>query len=178
MNEIKYIEVRDIKELENSPQTFTPGTVAYQSEGKKVYYYTDPEHGWKEAPNANLDDMNLNLSLYDLNKSTIAQLPLATEEDKANYALELDEYQDATQANYYMMLCHDYHYYTILHHNHDASAIDGFGVTVLDCLNNTGDLITMEYDKEQKAYEIWMKINDEAYVFYLFNYDIGVVDFA
>ena len=38
-----------------------------------------------------------------------------------------------------------------------------------------GDIIGWE-NTDQGAIEVWIKINDEAYCFYLFQYDAGIVE--
>lgn len=170
---MNYIKVKTFEELCNLPQKFEIGAVAQCEETEKIYYYT--EKGWKEAEGAKIDD-GLSLNLYDLNKNLVAQLPPLTKKELQNYVEELDEYHDAAAANYYMLLCHDYRYYTILHFNPESN-YDSFGKTVIDCLNNAADIISMEFDKEQNTYEIWVRIDEQIYVFYLFEYDRGVVDF-
>ena len=79
--------------------------------------------------------------------------------------------------NYYLMLCRDYHYYTVFPYEPKITA-DSFGKSVLDCLADVGKIKTLDQNEEQGAIEIWMSINDNIYMFYLFGYDAGVVDFS
>lgn len=172
---MNYIQVKTKEELLNLPQKFEIGAVAQCEEPNSIFYYTDK--GWKEAEGAELKEgEGLSLGLYDFNKALVAQLPLLTKEELKKYSEELDKYYDATKAEYYMLLCHDYRYYTLLHHNPKCNE-DTFGNTVIDCLNNAADIISLNYEKDQKAYEIWVRINEEIYAFYLFEYDRGVVEF-
>lgn len=70
--------------------------------------------------------------------------------------------------NYYLMLCRDYNYYTVFHYEPKIIA-DSFGKSVLDCLADVGKIKTLDWNEEQGAIEIWMSINDNIYMFYLFD---------
>jgi hypothetical protein len=74
-----------------------------------------------------------------------------------------------------MLLCRDYNYYTIFH-QHDQWIADIFSKSVIDILKNIGDIISIDYTSDNVAIEIWMRIEDEAYCFYLFGYDAGIVE--
>lgn len=73
-NGLKCIGVKTIDELKYSPQVFEDGAIAY-TDDKKVYCYVNNK--WEEVSDYGtvdkIDDTkaNLNLNLYDLNKSLV-----------------------------------------------------------------------------------------------------------
>ena len=114
------------------------------------------------------------LNLYDLNKSVINQLePMTLDEiiDKLNL---IGEYYHKSDNSFHMLLCKDYNYYTIFAPN-DIITIE-FTATVYDIIVNLGTIYSIE-NTEDGAIEIWIKPEDEEmpYAFYLFPYDAGVV---
>lgn len=174
------ISVKTIDELKHSPQVFENGAVAY-TENKKVYCYMDDK--WVEVSNYGTVDKidntkaNLNLNLYDLNKSLVRSLPDPDIDTLGDYQQKINHYHQEMNNNYYLMLCKDYNYYTVFHYE-PMTIGDSFGKSVLDCLADIGKIKTLDCNNEQKAIEIWMAIDDEIYMFYLFGYDAGVVNFS
>ena len=179
-NGLKCIGVKTIDELKYSPQVFEDGAIAY-TDDKKVYCYVNNK--WEEVSDYGtvdkIDDTkaNLNLNLYDLNKSLVRSLPDPDTDTLGDYQQKINSYHRKMNNNYYLMLCRDYNYYTVYHYEPKIIA-DSFGKSVLDCLADVGKIKTLDWNEEQGAIEIWMSINDNIYMFYLFGYDAGVVDFS
>lgn len=116
----------------------------------------------------------IELNLYDLNKSVINQLePMTLDEiiDKLNL---IGEYYHKSDNSFHMLLCKDYNYYTIF--APDDIVILDFIATVYDIIVNLGAIYSIE-NTEDGAIEIWIKPEGEEmpYAFYLFPYDAGVV---
>ena len=114
------------------------------------------------------------LNLYDLNKSVINQLePMTLDEIIDNLNL-IEEYYHKSENNYHMLLCKDYNYYTIFAFD-DIITIE-FTATVYDIIVGLGAVYSIE-NTEDGAIEIWIKPEGEEkpYAFYLFPYDAGVV---
>lgn len=168
---LKYIQANSIEELQKSPQQFQEGMVAYIDD--KVYMYQNNE--WLQIVAKPTDD-GLKLNLYDLNKSIIVQLPSANEEEIARAIEKIDKFDEREKNNYYMLLCRDYNYYTIFHQHDDQWIADIFSKSVIDILKNIGDIISIDNTSDNVAIEIWMRIDNEAYCFYLFGYDAGIVE--
>ncbi len=179
-NKLKYIGVKTIDELKYSPQVFENGAIAY-TEDKKVYCYMDSK--WEEVSDYGTVDKvdntkaNLNLNLYDLNKSLVRSLPDPDIDTLGDYQQKINSYHHKMNNNYYLLLCKDYNYYTVFHYEPTIIA-DSFGKSVLDCIADVGKIKTLDQNNEQDAIEIWVDINDDIYMFYLFRYDVGVVDFS
>ena len=116
----------------------------------------------------------IELNLYDLNKSVINQLePMTLDEiiDKLNL---IGEYYHKSDNSFHMLLCKDYNYYTIF--APDDIVILDFIASVYDIIINLGAVYSIE-NTEDGALEIWIKPEGEEtpYAFYLFPYDAGVV---
>lgn len=119
---------------------------------------------------------NLNMSLYDLNKAAIGQLPTFGKEDEAAAIVRLNEFaQDSATPHYYMLLCKELSYYTVFH-KHFLQGDENFGEAVIDCLHYVGDIKSIDFTDDRTAMEIWVVTPEgEGHVMYLFNYDQGVV---
>ena len=42
--------------------------------------------------------------------------------------------------------------------------------------DKVGDILSMEKTSDGEAFEIWLNINDEAFCYYFFPYDLGVIE--
>jgi hypothetical protein len=45
-----------------------------------------------------------------------------------------------------------------------------------ECLNNRGNVISIDLTETKDAFEIWISADSEALVYYLFPYDTGVIE--
>jgi hypothetical protein len=116
----------------------------------------------------------IELNLYDLNKSVINQLNPMTSDEIIDSLSVIKEYYYRSENNFHMLLCKDYSYYTIFAHDEIMSS--EFTATVYDIIVNLGTIYSIE-NTEDGAIEIWIKPEGEEmpYAFYLFPYDAGVV---
>jgi hypothetical protein len=114
------------------------------------------------------------LNLYDLNKSVINQLEPMTPDEIIDNLNLIEEYYHKSKNNFHMLLCKDYNYYTIFAFD-DIITIE-FTATVYDIIVSLGAVYSIE-NTEDGAIEIWIKPEGEEmpYAFYLFPYDAGVV---
>jgi hypothetical protein len=114
------------------------------------------------------------LNLYDLNKSVINQLEPMTPDEIIDNLNLIEEYYHKSKNNFHMLLCKDYNYYTIFAFD-DIITIE-FTATVYDIIISLGTIYSIE-NTEDGAIEIWIKPEGEEmpYAFYLFPYDAGVV---
>ena len=78
-----------------------------------------------------------------------------------------------------MLLCRERYDFTIFNFNKGKTE---FSLThaikdLEECLTNRGKIVSIEIVKENEiAYEIWLIVDDQAFVYYLFPYDIGVLE--
>ena len=138
----------------------------------KEIFIWDREEGWIPV---NVENKGIEFNLYDLNKNVINQLnPLTLEEIKIK-TNSLNDYREALNNTYYMMLCKDFNYYTIFSFSVKPS-FETFSDAVLTIITELGDVYSIEW-LDNGSVEIWIKpIGEETpYAFYLFPYDAGVV---
>ena len=116
----------------------------------------------------------IELNLYDLNKSVINQLEPMTLDEIIDKLSLVKEYYHKSENSFHMLLCKDYNYYTIF--ALDDNVILDFMTVVYDIIVNLGAVYSIE-NTEDGAIEIWIKPEGEEmpYAFYLFPYDAGVV---
>jgi hypothetical protein len=147
---------------------YKEGEIAYIEDEQK-YYKLDAD-GWKEF-DVNIDSQGLSISLYELNKSAFSSAKPLTKEQLVVYAEEINNFVQEGQ-EYFMLLCKECSYYTILK---DEKIGDGLGTVAFECLEACGEIVAVS--NETDHYEIWVKNNKTANCYVLFNYDIGIVTF-
>jgi hypothetical protein len=73
-----------------------------------------------------------------------------------------------------MLLCNELKYYTVF--NTEKAFEEKLEEVVFECLNNVGTIVAVDPTEDGAAIEIWVKLEEEAKVFYFFGYDKGVID--
>ena len=118
---------------------------------------------------------NVSMSLYDINKGLVNQLSPCTEERIEEIKQEInDEFQNLNN-EYFMLLCKELSYYTVLRKQPDeTNDFKDLGTAVIS-LAQEMDKDIMAGDKFEGRYEIWLKDEEDSNCFILFPYDQGVV---
>ena len=120
-------------------------------------------------------------TLYDINKNIVKQNEVKLNEGILNSKKEIiKNFIIQTNNNYYMLLCNERKDYTVfdflLDNNKETKRpINCAKCLVDECLANRGEIRGIDLTKDKTAIEIWMIIDDEAYVYYFFPYDNGVI---
>ena len=166
------IKVKDLKMLKALPN-HSPEELALVEDENKVYIYKDE---WVEY---NPEDGGLTVSLYDVNKMAMPNLPDLTDEQidaaKRKIAMFIKP-----ESQFWMLLNNEKHYYTVFWikpflgvGNDDSPKIED---EIVECLKEIGNIKSIE-QVDENAIEAWVIDKDdlEAYAYYLFNYDKGVV---
>lgn len=129
-------------------------------------------------------DIESEMTLYGMNKQLAANLPPMTEEEIAEALPDLESYIARYEyQQYFMMLCHERRDFTVFHLTPTVWSLEHprahqCALDVVECIQNRGDLLSMEYDDENGGYEIWMKsFTDECVVFYFFPYGEAVITY-
>lgn len=167
------IITKSIEELKNSHHKFKDNDIA-TIEDKPSERYIYKNGNWELIPTTST--INTGMKVYEMNKNIISQMKPANKEKMQEIKAELVEFEESCRGNkYFMLLCKDYNYYTIFH-KAGTFVYKNFVISVLDILTELGDLIIASITTDKTAVEIWIKIKGEAYCFYLFPYDKGVVE--
>ena len=121
----------------------------------------------------------VSMSLYDINKNIIGQLPIYTEEQIKELQDKINVFRDNFEDNYFMLLCNDIHYYTVFYYEeYISNEFHTLGDAVIQLLLERNYTIHSEEITEDHI-EIWIKDEEEnTYVFMLFPYSQGVVLFG
>lgn len=118
-------------------------------------------------------------NLYDINKNIVKQNEIKLSEGLLNSKKEIiKNFINKTDDQYYMLLCNERKDYTVFDFKGKKWAercLDCAKCLVDECLTNRGEIRGIDLTKERDAIEIWMIIDDEAYVYYFFPYDNGVI---
>ena len=149
----------------NSLKIHDEGDEAFVISESKIYRYSDGE--WKAAKTP---EGKLNISIYEMNKMVVAQLPEA--EDKQ--VLEtVRRYANDCQGKYFMLICKDLNYYTLFVRGEGEGRLEK---EALDCMHDIGTVKSAERIEDTDVVELWVEPKDEEPVaMYFFNYEKGVV---
>ena len=117
-------------------------------------------------------------NLYDMNKQLFKQVgKVLSDLELVPIQNKLEDWFNWQIDGYAMLLCHERRDYTLFHlyekANKNPPAVAA--KELLICLKNRGDILSMD-ELPDKVWEIWLKIDDEPYCYYLFNYDEGVIE--
>lgn len=119
-------------------------------------------------------------TLYDINKNIVAQNEIKLSEGILNSKKQIITDFIKKQNNYYyMLLCNERKDYTVFHWKNicnDNDAKEIAKILVDECLTNRGEIRGIDLTKNKDAIEIWLIIEDEAFVYYFFPYDMGIIE--
>lgn len=123
-------------------------------------------------------DIDLGATLYDANKQIMDQLS-----NKLNHLeiaarqKEIEDWFNMSIDCYAMLLCNDRRDYTIFHlyENQNPNPPAVAARECIGCLVDRGDILSIE-KTEDDAWEIWLKIDNKSYCYYLFCYDNAVIE--
>lgn len=124
------------------------------------------------------EKVDTGLTLYEANKQIMEQtakplshLQLAAIQPK------LEDWFNWEIDCYAMLLCHDRRDYTIFHlyENQNPNPPAIAARECLLCLVERGEILSMEKN-EDKAWEIWLRIDNQPFCYYLFKYDNAVIE--
>lgn len=107
-------------------------------------------------------------SLYEINKQGYSKVLPYNEENLVNSLNEVHEWFRDNNINYAMMLCKELSDYTVFDFTHGMDKKEAADVELRNCLKNRGLILDIVYKEDVGAFEIWLKINDEVYMYYLF----------
>ena len=120
-------------------------------------------------------------TLYDINKSIVKQNEIKLSEGLLNSKKEIIKnfIMKKTENFYFMLLCNERKDYTLFNFKDYKTSERSFNCAnclIDECLMNRGEIRGIDLTKDKEAIEIWMVIEDEAYVYYFFPYDNGVIE--
>lgn len=138
---------------------------------KKTYVWK--EGAWEEVK-LQLDS-NVKMTMYELNEQLIQQLPNYTEKQLQEGVEVINKFYEIDKADYYMLLCKEHSYFTILRKD-DTSA--RLGSIIAELLNEMDLSIRSVENLNNSEIEIWCADSNNIWCLHLFNYDRGIVNFG
>ena len=119
-------------------------------------------------------------NLYDINKNLVKKNEIKLSEGILNSKKEIIKNFIMNKSNhfYFMLLCNERKDYTVFDFDGQKSpekSLNCAKCLVDECLINRGEIRGIDLTKDKDAIEIWMVIDDEAYVYYFFPYDNGII---
>lgn len=160
------------KAIMESLENHEENEICYVHKENKYYKYINGAWEEMEKPKG-----NLNMNLYEMNKTIVTQLPKISKKELAAGRSKIREL--SAEGSYFMLLCNDLKYYTIFHKVSDNTEL--IEDLVIECITDCNlDIKSINYpDEENKnAIEIWTQYEEDVYVMYFFNYDGGIVECA
>ena len=119
-------------------------------------------------------------TLYDLNKMAVEKGEVALVGEMLEEKKELImEFLKDTNAIYYMLLSNERKDYNIFRNemrNFDEEKLKFEISELMECLLNRGLIKGIDLTKDEQAIEIWLSIDEEAFVYYFFPYDNAVIE--
>lgn len=125
----------------------------------------------------NEQTLSAGITLYEMNKMLMSQMPAWTDEQIADKGRKALERYYNYQVGHYMLLCKDRSYYTVFEWSEFETT--GFIDSVLEIVCDLGHIRDMGQN-DDGVFEIWVTPfeEEETYAFFLFPYDLGVVYYA
>lgn len=163
-------QVRKFTEKELQQHKPLPGEVIVLTteEGQTIGSYIYNNDTWTLLK-ANAEG-GLSLSLYDINKQIIAQLPVIENLNEAHKALA--SFCCAEKNTYYMLYSKELSYFTLFKMFCKNPDCLNLMTGITECIHN---IRSFDYNEESHAIEIWGEVGNELSCFYLFPYDSGLV---
>lgn len=117
------------------------------------------------------------LTLYDLNKDLLQKEKTLSSTKIKQKRPDIIKFFNEIKNNYYMLLCNELKDYTVF--KTDDKREDTYTIAadeLILCMQNRGNILSIERTDDKVALEIWMRIEDKIYVYYAFGYDAAIID--
>ena len=134
-------------------------------------------HDKKQQKKKIKEDTFADNTLYSMNKQIMQDRKALTPLELAAIQPKIEDWFNMIIDTYAMLLCHERRDYTVFHlyetqnQNPPAVAAGEF----LGCLTDRGEILSIDPTPD-KAWEIWLKIDNIPYCYYLFRYDNAVIE--
>ena len=123
-------------------------------------------------------ELNLG-NMYEANKAIMRneRIKPLNELEIAAKQKEIEDFFNMQCDSYGMLYCKDRSDFTIFHmyssQNPNPPALAA--KECIGCCTDRGQILSIEKQKDG-AYEIWLRIDDDAFAYYLFPYDAAVIE--
>lgn len=113
-------------------------------------------------------------TLYDLNKQIMLQLPPQNKTTMDYNWNVIGDWFGKDKTRWFMIMCKERSDFTFLHilNNNFLAGVQ----ELQEILGSRGEVRAIQYQHGEDAFEIWVKIEDEIFMFMLFGADWMVVE--
>lgn len=118
-------------------------------------------------------------NLYEFNKQACAEMPSLTFNQIQKVKSELQEWFNWQIDGYAILLCRERYDFTVFHlyEKENKNPPEVATNELIELLKERGKILSIEKDAINKStWEIWIKIDNEAFAYYLFNCDDWVIE--
>jgi hypothetical protein len=120
-------------------------------------------------------------TIYDLNKQVMAKEKPLKKAAINDLKKKLEDWFNMQIDCYAMLLCRERYDFTIFHlyEKENVNPPRIAANELIDVLNNRGEILSIEKDGQNicgGGWEIWIKIGEEAFAYYLFNCDDWTIE--
>ena len=116
-------------------------------------------------------------TLYDMNKQIMQDRKPLNPLELGGCQSKIEDWFNMAIDCYAMLLCHDRRDFTIFHlyekQNPNPPALAA--KELIGCLTDRGEVLSIDFTQDN-AWEIWLKIDNKPYCYYLFRYDEAVIE--
>lgn len=113
------------------------------------------------------------MSLYDMSKQIVAQLPVRATTAELEPCKKI--IRKFKHLGYYMLLCREENDYTVVRVR-KAKSQDKFEDLIIELLQSRGDIKDIDYDTDKQSLECWVQKDDKIMMYKLFPYNWGVIE--
>lgn len=114
-------------------------------------------------------------TLYDMNKELMKTAKPLDNKEINKQLVRVKDFFSGDEVRYYMLLSKERSDYTVFRLKNSLSSTKAIK-DLKECLNNRGEILSIEKTEDNVAFEIWLRIDGENFVYYLFRYDFGVIE--
>ena len=162
------IEVNDIKSLTKLKYNNKLNERALVKENHSVYKWNGSN--WEFQGRTGIDT-----SLFQLNQSIMTGLPAYTDGQISAAKTLIDNWHADHPGSFYMLLSNEQRYYTVFHIGNNFTNPVLENAVVDECLSQIGAIKDISRNDDD-VIECWVTVGGTSYVYYLFNYDKGVIE--
>jgi len=115
------------------------------------------------------------MNMYEMNKIGYAGLPEMTVEEIQQSIPMIRQFLSNNPSNYYMLLNNECKYYTVFKFVKEYKFKE-MAAEIISIVLPLGKIKSIELAEGGQAMEFWIDYDDECRVFYLFDYERGVIE--
>lgn len=114
------------------------------------------------------------MSLYELNKNIMENVPEEAIPTEENLIQVINNYTKQVFSTYYMLLSNELYYYTVfVRTKGKLITLPNLAEEVIACLEDHGRIVAVS--EEPGALEFWVQTEKGAECFYFFDYSRGII---